>query len=402
MKFLIAYQILIEFWPLILILTLYLFNVISTLQIISLYILYCAYNRVTSNVTVEYDKTNPLLSKILSKCPSITNPTYKPHFFLSYNVLQMLSLNHTTNFKYPQEYTEVVETENVYTTGTSLIHYSYKEIESDPTSPMIIMFPGLTGNHTDRYARNILHEMMLSKFPVLIYQMRMLSKNISLPKETETFSLVEDINITMNYIQSKYPNKKFITVGCSYGANQLVAYLGTYDNPNIIGAVSLSNPYDMLVSSKFCNGTLYDSFLLHLIQKNFRKNFMDINEKLTKYKINKEKVLSCEVAHTFDIEFTSKIMGYKGADSYYRGISCASKIQNIKIPVLYIHAMDDRITTPMAIPYDDIGFNKNSVLVLCERGSHLCYVEMGKNIFEVKQWIPTPTIEFVRALRQNV
>ena len=75
MKFLIAYQILIEFWPLILILTLYLFNVISTLQIISLYILYCAYNRVTSNVTVEYDKTNPLLSKILSKCPSITNPT---------------------------------------------------------------------------------------------------------------------------------------------------------------------------------------------------------------------------------------------------------------------------------------------------------------------------------------
>ena len=113
---------------LVLVVLLYLFNFISTLQIISLYILYCAYNRVTSNVTVQYDKTNPLLNRILSQCPSITSPSYKPHFFLSYNVLQMLSLNHTTNYKYPKEYTEVIENENVFNTGISLIHYSYKEI----------------------------------------------------------------------------------------------------------------------------------------------------------------------------------------------------------------------------------------------------------------------------------
>ena len=232
--------------------------------------------------------------------------------------------------------------------------------------------------------------------------MRMLNNKMTFDTTDEKFSLVEDVNTAMNYLIEKYPQKKFITIGCSYGANQLVNYLGTYPESknHVIGALSLSNPYDMLICSKFVNGTIYDTFLLYLIRKNFIKNFSDINSKLTKYKINTEAVLSTEISHTFDLEFTSKIMGYIGTDSYYRGISCSKVIQNIQIPVLYVHAMDDRITTPNAIPYDDIDANENSILLTLERGTHLAYVEKGEGLFELRQWLPKPVGQFINALTE--
>ena len=399
---LIVYQIIFEFWPLISIILLYLFNFLSTLHLISLFLLYCIYARLTSSTSLRYNKSNSTLSFLLSKCPELTSPTYKPHFFLSNNILQLISINHTSNYLYPKQYTEQIEREQIGKTGISLIHYSYIEIEPDNTLPIVVLFPGLTGDHTDMYAKNISHELLMNKYKIIVYQMRMLNNKMTFDTTDEKFSLVEDVNTAMNYLIEKYPQKKFITIGCSYGANQLVNYLGTYPESknHVIGALSLSNPYDMLICSKFVNGTIYDTFLLYLIRKNFIKNFSDINSKLTKYKINTEAVLSTEISHTFDLEFTSKIMGYIGTDSYYRGISCSKVIQNIQIPVLYVHAMDDRITTPNAIPYDDIDANENSILLTLERGTHLAYVEKGEGLFELRQWLPKPVGQFINALTE--
>lgn len=391
-----------EIYPLLIILCLHILNYISFFSLIIIYLLYCLYNRLTLTISVKYNTSNITLNNILANCPSILKPNYKPHFFLSNSILQLFALNFTSNYKYPKEYTENIQYEPVENTGIHVVYYSYKEIPTNKSNPILILFPGLTGNHTDTYAKNIIHEAILNGFQIIIYQMRVLTNinNIHFNKANETYNLFEDVAIAMNYLHNKHKTNSFYAIGCSFGALQLTGYLGSEYNLKdkfIKAAVSLSNPYDVLTSSKICKDTIYDDYLLWNLRTNFIKNFLDCNKSLTKYQININKIMQCDDLHTFDMEFTRKVQGYAHADDYYRNISVTKNIKNISIPILFIHAMDDNITTPRAIPYDDIENNINSVSIWVSKGAHLCYIEQGKGLFELKQWVSTPAVEFVKA-----
>lgn len=400
------YQLIYEIYPLIVIFLLYFLNYLSFKAIILIYICYCIYNRLTSTIKVNYASTNSTLNQILNKCPSILQPHYKPHFLLSNSILQLLTLDYTVNYMYPKEYTEETKYVPIGDTGIRVIYYSYKEISTYEHQPILMFFPGLTGNHTERYSRNIIHEAILNGFRVIVYQMRMLSPCDQINftnKDKECYNYFEDVGITMNYLSTKHPNVDFYGIGCSFGALQLTGYLGSeYNKGNkyFKAAVSISNPYDMLTSSKICRGSIYDTFLLSVIRKNFVKNFMNCNKVFKVHTVDVNKVLTCEESRDFDNEFTRKILGCAHTDDYYRKISVSDKIKNISIPILFIHAMDDNITTQKAIPYDDIDNNNNCVSIWVQRGAHLCFIEQGKHIFELKQWMTTPVVEFIKAASQ--
>ena len=60
-----------------------LFNIISFTQILLCYILYIIYVQYSSKATLYYTK-NSKNDKILSQCPSLANPDFKPHFLLPF------------------------------------------------------------------------------------------------------------------------------------------------------------------------------------------------------------------------------------------------------------------------------------------------------------------------------
>ena len=64
-------------------------GIISNSQIIFCYLAYCFYVQLTSKTYLYYTK-NSKNEKILSMCPEISNPNYKPHFLFPFAFQQMI------------------------------------------------------------------------------------------------------------------------------------------------------------------------------------------------------------------------------------------------------------------------------------------------------------------------
>jgi len=235
--------------------------------------------------------------------------------------------------------------------------------------------------------------------------MRTLSNEIKMPKN-KYVDFYEDINNSLIKIRNKNKNPIF-GIGYSYGANLLTGYLGNKNlETNFIeGGIAISNPFDLYMTQRLGEDTLFES----LIAAFERKNYLNAVNALNKNIKNKEGLINLSILNAnynvknFDTEFFGKILGYKNGDDYYRGISSAKYIKFINKPLLVIHSKDDPICTYKGIPMDDVCENKNIIFILTDKGGHSCFIENGKDFsFSTKQWVFKPVFEFINYLKDSI
>lgn len=89
----------------------------------------------------------------------------------------------------------------------------------------------------------------------------------------------EDLKHSLDYIQSKFPNDRIFAIGHSFGANILFKYLGRYHGETPVkAAVSVANPFDLYLASKYIKGTIYEGYVTHVRQMNLSRYFRDFVE----------------------------------------------------------------------------------------------------------------------------
>ena len=384
-----------QFYIFLIIIILFIIGYFSIFQIIFGYIIFCIFIRFTSFSYLYYNKNDELIKSILKKCPSITSLNYTPPFLFSINPLQLINLSRS---KVKINNKIILNRENISSNGISIDWISYEEI-NNINGPILIILPGLTGSVNDAYVINLADKAIKEGFIVCIYQMRLLNENVKLPKKKYLF-LMDDLDLTINEINKKFNNEKEIfAVGFSYGANQIVRYLGEYNylNKKISGAVSISNPYEMIITSRFGKDKLYDRMLLMFCQEVFIKTRKSL-EKDIELNLNCDLIQNTNSLYVFDTEYTAKVFGFDNASDYYRNVGCAKFIKNINVPLLCINSLDDQVTVKYAIPYDSIQQNNFVVLLTTTHGTHSCFLE-DSGFFHVRQWVPIPSIEFLNAIR---
>jgi predicted alpha/beta-fold hydrolase len=95
--------------------------------------------------------------------------------------------------------------------------------------------------------------------------------------------------------------------------------------------------------------------------------------------IFKENFLSfffqCNSIRDFDMRFTIKQFGYETCEAYYRDASLDSKIQNIKVPTLFLNAADDMFSPARAFPIEKIRQNPYTGMVITKYGGHISFCE---------------------------
>ena len=161
-----------------------LFGYISFTHMVAAYLIYCIYVQYSSKTKLFYTK-NAKNEKILSMCPELSNPNFKPHFFLPFAFQQMilseipLLLTNKPKVSF--------RTQKVNDYGVNL-YWSYftdiKEV-SDPNTPILFFCPGMTGEITDPYVINICIEGLKNGYHVCVYQMRILSENFGVDESEE-------------------------------------------------------------------------------------------------------------------------------------------------------------------------------------------------------------------------
>jgi len=168
------------------------------------------------------------------------------------------------------------------------------------------------------------------------------------------------LKYTLEIIKEKYPDHKLLAIGHSFGANILFKYLGLNNkDSHLVGAVSIANPFDLYLASKYIKGTVYEGYVTKVRQKNLNKFFIFFHlfsnsylicrkkefyvKHSEKFEIDLDKALTVKSAKEYDEFFSRRIYGYPTVDTYYREISCAPHIHNVTIPSLFIQSYDDPI-----------------------------------------------------------
>ena len=389
-----------QYYIVFVVLILKLFNYISFTQIILAYFTYCIYVQITSRTYLYYTKTEKN-EKLLQECPTLSNPSFKPHLLFPFAIQQMILC--TTPLLISNKPKLKFHEEKVNQYGLTLYWASLSDSDEilDENTPVLFFMPGMTGDITDPYVINLCLEGIKQGYRVCVYQMRILNENFSV-NETKIFNHCDDIESSLKLIKKKYKNAKILAISGSFGANNLLCYLGTKhsqlpkDKKLIDAAVSLSNPFDMELCSKLSEYTYIAVLVTYLERKNSKKIRKTIENCPYLSDINTEELVNCEDQRRFDEMFSARCAGKKSADEYYRSISPKTKICNVDIPVLCIHSEDDLITPGIAIPYDDIKLNENIILIVTERGAHMTFISNEK-FTEFKQWHFAPAFEFLNA-----
>ena len=96
----------------------------------------------------------------------------------------------------------------------------------------------------------------------------------------------------------------------------------------------------------------------------------------------------------FDDSITAPFFGYKDRDDYYDKASCVHRIPSIRIPTLFMNALDDPIVTHKCIDYDVIKNNPNTVVGTTKHGGHIGY---SSTAFSLEVWFMEPALDFLQA-----
>ena len=391
------------FYPIIIILLLLLFKYINFTQLVVGYLIYCTFVYFTTKTYLFYIKTQFNID-LLENCPSIKKPNFKQYFLLPFTFCQFVLLEISSNPKKNNDNEIIFREEKIDNEGTSIFWAQYENSQNIHSNPVLFILPGITGQYDDSYVQNIISEGLNNNFDVVVFQMRTLSSEMKMPKN-RFVDFYEDINNSLIKVRNKNQNCIY-GVGYSYGANLLTGYLGNknLETNYIEGGVAVSNPFDLYMSQRLGEDTLFESLITYFERKNYMRAVNAFNRKIKNKKkcINIDTLQSSYYVKNFDTEFFGKILGYKNGDEYYRGISSAKYIKNINKPLLVIHSKDDPICTYKGIPIDDVCENENIIFILTEKGGHSCFIENDKDFsFSPRQWMFKPAFEFVNYLKNN-
>ena len=385
-----------QYWIFWIILILAFLKIIPLYTLILGYLLFCLFHRLISTTNLIFTK-NSLMEEIIKKS-NISSLKFIPSFLFPITPLQFINLSRT---KISPKYKINVKRKYIGNNGACIDWINYEGIETK-NKPILIIFPGLTGCIDDAYVINIANECIVNcGFNVCIYQMRVLTEKLKINKRY--LFLIDDIDEALDDIRNDYGEKiKIFAIGFSYGANQLVKYLGQKNckKKKIIAGVSISNPYEFIISARLAHNKIYNRMLLMFLQKVVKKTRKPLEELNLNLDINF--LLNTNQITDFDQYYTSYLLGFRGADDYYRNISSVNDMKNIDVPLLCIHSKDDQICFKEGIPFEEIKLNKNIALLLTSHGSHSCFIEseglLGLFGLNVKQWIIKPVSKFLKTV----
>lgn len=229
-------------------------------------------------------------------------------------------------------------------------------------------------------------------------------QKIILLRGGSSFMDLGDLNYLISYLRKLHHG--FIgAIGFSMGGAKLVQFLTrTQKHSNLNAAVSICSPLDFtsknvtVYSNKFIH-RIYHFFLTLSLKVWILKNLDILKQhpsiktkdpfKSFKWWIQTNRVTD------FDNAITLPGKGYTNIEDYYKDASRHCKhLEKIKIPFLYICALNDPFTPLDIIPgLKEVNQNENLVVIKTQYGGHIGYWFPGKGC-----WATDCSVQFFKSI----
>lgn len=245
--------------------------------------------------------------------------------------------------------------------------------------PIVVILHGMGGGSHASYAKELAHQLLYPPNPLdepcrsVVLNHRGCGNTALLTPRLYNAGDTSDLKQVIKYLSKLQPEAPLVGVGFSIGGNILAKYLGEVGtNTPLIGAATVSNPYNLVWCSRnmqrnWMNYYLYRPLLLSMLKNLFRshqllstavpeRDWGDISEF--------EKDITILNPHA------APPNKFETLNQYYRASSCDRVIHGISIPCLFLHALDDPIAPVTAIPVDEIQANPHCLLAATYHGGH--------------------------------
>ena len=100
--------------------------------------------------------------------------------------------------------------------------------------------------------------------------------------------------------------------------------------------------------------------------------------------------------YSLDNFINAPLYGYENFKDYRKDNEAGGRLHKIKVPCMWLHAMDDAFLGPDSVPFEEFATNPNLILATTESGSHGSHF-VGGSLFGLlpTMWHHRPILEFL-------
>ncbi|MDO6566863.1 hydrolase [Alteromonas sp. 1_MG-2023] len=254
-------------------------------------------------------------------------------------------------------------------------------------SGIIVMFHGLEGSIRSHYANDMMANLSVNGWQVVMMHYRGCSGVPNLKPRGYHSGETGDPSFFLDWLNQKFPQIPKVAVGFSLGGNMLLKLLG--ENPAqkwLNAAIAISAPLKLAECAKSINhgfSQVYQKYLLASIKGTLRKkmSFIDYRKLIQLTGDDVEHITSFA---QFDEKVTAPLHGFEDANDYYEKCSAYHFLSAIHCPTLVLHSIDDPFMNHLVVPKEE-DLARNVTVELSERGGHVGF--MQGSVFRPKVWL---------------
>ena len=217
-------------------------------------------------------------------------------------------------------------------------------------------------------------------------------------------SFTDDLQLMVDLISTKFPNKPIYLSGFSLGANVVTKFLSDLGPDakryNIHGAAVNAVPFDLMKIYKNMNEpgltkTLYGNRLCKSLIDRTKESLEACD-----MPFDSEKLDDCKLIIDMENLVICSMFPFTDAFDYYRKSSTMDSLHQVAVPGLVVQAMDDPFFVGNAIPENDPAFPLR--IQYTEYGGHCGFVCQSNNDNNNPAgWMPTELARFLDHVERN-
>ena len=220
-------------------------------------------------------------------------------------------------------------------------------VQADEDAPVCILVPGLTGSSSTAYILEAASALHRSGFRVGCFNPRGRGGNKLETPFLYSAGYTEDIRHVIGHIRCRFPNAMLTAAGYSLGASYLAKYVGEEGAEcPLAGAALFACPVALQASiarlgSTFARRMIDRHVLVPSVQAVMREYLPVL--RTAKVALNLEAASAATSMEAFDDAAIAPMMGCASADQYYDEASCAHVLRDVRVPLLFLSALNDPI-----------------------------------------------------------
>ncbi len=269
--------------------------------------------------------------------------------------------------------------------------------------PIVVIFPGLTGDGTSSYALTAIAELQ-DRYRVCLACPRGCGDSTVGRKRPYNARNALDHLAVLQHVHKKHPTAPVFALAFSLGANLLVNALSDYSSQLsfLSGAVAVGSPWNLMRSATVLESglsrLLFSESLAGGLVHYYRRNRADLCCFPNCAAPLDERAASVSV-RSFDALLTAPAAEYASVEDYYRDASSHGRVDSVRVPLLSVSARDDPVVEAGGMPLTSCS-NPHVAFVMAAHGGHLGFVDSSGGLSRC--WVDRVAGQFFDQLRSTL